>query len=30
MEMKKESIDESNVRVKHYGSTQVVFWKSAA
>ena len=30
MEMKKESIDETNVRVKHYGSTQVVFWKSAA
>jgi len=30
MEMKKESIDEKNVRVKHYGSTQVVFWKSAA
>ena len=30
MEMKKESIDETNVRVKHYGSTQVVFWKSVA
>jgi 16S rRNA G966 N2-methylase RsmD len=30
MEMKKEAIDETNVRVKHYGSTQVVFWKSAA
>ena len=30
MEMKKESIDETNVLVKHYGSTQVVFWKSAA
>ena len=30
MEMKKESIDETNVRVKYYGSTQVVFWKYAA
>jgi 16S rRNA (guanine966-N2)-methyltransferase len=30
MEMKKESIDVTNVRVKHYGSTQVVFWKTAA
>ena len=30
MEMKKESIVEANVRVKHYGSTQVVFWKYAA
>ena len=30
MEMKKEAIDETNVRVKNYGSTQVVFWKSAA
>ena len=30
MEMKKEPIDEPNTRVKHYGSTQVVFWKSAA
>ena len=30
MEMKKEPIDESNVRVKYYGSTQVVFWKTAA
>ena len=26
----KESIDETNVRVQHYGSTQVAFWKSAA
>ena len=26
MEMKKKPIDEPNVRVKHYGSTQVVFW----
>jgi len=30
MEMKKESIDSLDVRVKHYGSTQVVFWKAAA
>ena len=30
MEMKKKSIEDKNVRVKHYGSTQVVFWKSAA
>ena len=30
MEMKKEFVDDTNVRVKHYGSTQVVFWKSAA
>ena len=30
MEMKKEPIDEENVRVKHYGSTQVVFWRAAA
>ena len=30
MEMKKEAIDETNVRLKNYGSTQVVFWKSAA
>jgi 16S rRNA (guanine966-N2)-methyltransferase len=30
MEMKKEDIDIPNVRVKHYGSTQVVFWKSVA
>ena len=30
MEMKKEPIDEPNVRVKHYGSTQVVFWRDAA
>jgi 16S rRNA (guanine966-N2)-methyltransferase len=30
MEMKKESIEDTNVRVKHYGSTQVVFWRSAA
>ena len=30
MEMKKEPIDEENVRVKHYGSTQVVFWRVAA
>ena len=30
MEMKKESIDEPNIRVKHYGNTQIVFWRSAA
>ena len=30
MEMKKEPIEEPNVRVKHYGSTQVVFWKAIA
>ena len=30
MEMKKEPIDESNIRVKHYGSTQIVFWRAAA
>ena len=30
MEMKKEPIDEENVRVKYYGSTQVVFWRVAA
>ena len=30
MEMKKEPIEEPNVRVKHYGSTQVVFWKAVA
>jgi len=30
MEMKKEPIDEQNVRIKHYGSTQMVFWRSAA
>ena len=30
MEMKKESIDEPNIRVKHYGNTQMVFWSSAA
>ena len=30
MEMKKEPIDESNIRVKHYGSTQIVFWRTAA
>ena len=30
MEMKKEPIKVPNVRVKHYGSTQVVFWPTAA
>ena len=30
MEMKKEPIDEPNIRVKHYGSTQIVFWRSVA
>ena len=30
MEMEKEPIDEQNVRIKHYGSTQMVFWRSAA
>jgi len=30
MEMKKELIDEKNIRVKHYGSTQIVFWRAAA
>ena len=30
MEMKREPIDEENIRVKHYGSTQVVFWRAAA
>ena len=30
MEMKKESIDGPNIRVKHYGNTQIVFWRSAA
>jgi hypothetical protein len=30
MEMKKEPIDEQNVRIKHYGNTQIVFWRSAA
>jgi len=29
MEMKKEPISDPNVRVKHYGSTQVVFWSTA-
>ena len=28
MEMKKEPIEEQNIRVKHYGSTQIVFWRS--
>ena len=27
MEMKKKKINSSEVRIKHYGSTQVVFWK---
>ena len=30
MEMKKEPINEPNIRVKHYGNTQMVFWSSAA
>ena len=30
MEMIKEPIDEQNVRIKHYGSTQMVFWRNAA
>ena len=30
MEMKKQDIDEPHVRIKYYGNTQVVFWKSAA
>ena len=28
MEMKKQAIDTPNVRIKYYGNTQVVFWKS--
>ena len=30
MEMKRESIDNDNVRIKHYGSSQVVFWRNIA
>ena len=30
MEMKKETIDEPNIRIKHYGNTQVVFWNTIA
>ena len=30
MEMKEEHIDIPEVRVKHYGATQVVFWQAAA
>ncbi len=30
MEMKKEPIELPDARVKHYGSTQVVFWSDAA
>ena len=30
MEMKKERIELPDVRVKHYGSTQVVFWRAVA
>ena len=27
MEMKKQEIDGSPIRIKYYGNTQVVFWK---
>ena len=30
MEMKKQDVNESPYRVKHYGNTQVVFWKATA
>ena len=30
MEMKREYIDQPDLRIKQYGSTQVVFWKAAA
>jgi len=30
MEMQRESIEEPNIRVKYYGSTQVVFWRAVA
>jgi 16S rRNA (guanine(966)-N(2))-methyltransferase RsmD len=30
MEMKKQDVNESPYRVKHYGNTQVVFWKAVA
>jgi len=30
MEMNKEPIIEPNVRVRHYGSTQIVFWRTTA
>ena len=30
MEMKKQDIDISPFRIKYYGNTQVVFWKTAA
>ena len=30
MEMKKQDVTESPYRVKHYGNTQVVFWKATA
>ena len=30
MEMKKIDIEISNIRIKHYGNTQVVFWKANA
>ena len=30
MEMKKTQIEDANVRVKYYGSTQVVFWRAEA
>ena len=30
MEMKKADIEEKSVRIKHYGSTQVVFWRAEA
>ncbi len=30
MEMKKTAIEEEGVRIKHYGSTQVVFWRAEA
>ena len=30
MEMQREPIEEPNIRVKYYGSTQVVFWRAVA
>ena len=30
MEMEKKPIYEPNIRVKHYGSTQMIFWRPAA
>ena len=28
VEMKRESINQENVRIKYYGSTQIVFWRN--